>query len=218
MLSLLSLLLVGQAAAGLLGSASGISTRTNDPDEIMRRYVDSIISDSQFKSTLARRQAPAAPPDLDTTKWNVQTAALCADQLARLGGVASNPSGMAVCYNLPALDNSTGVFMADLRVFMISPPTGEFTSISSANVQVGLLYTGATVSPLNAAGVVKRGAEIANSISWPQDVVVEKRAVAIPTMVQQYMFVGQVNQDLLATNMGTYVELPSPTRVHRTTY
>jgi len=139
----------------------------------------------------------------NVTAWDQQTAAACTSTLEALNGVASNPAGMAVCYNLPYLDNTTGVFEADLRLYMIAPPTGAFATISSANVQVGLAYNGATVSPVNASSLKRSATDNAVSlISWRRGI---QKRVETPTLVQAYAFVGQINPTLLATNMGTYV-------------
>ncbi|KAH7412511.1 hypothetical protein BKA64DRAFT_330371 [Cadophora sp. MPI-SDFR-AT-0126] len=195
MLALVSLLFTGQVAAGVLGDVSRLGRRV-DPEEVMRRYVDTIVE------PIEKRQTTTA--GMNVTQWNAETAALCTAQLEALNGVASNPSGMAVCYNLPALDNSTGVFMADLRLYMIAAPTGAFANIASTNVQVGLSYNGATVSAVDSSTLSRRADET-SLISWPRSELIEtqKRAAMIPMLIQSYAFVGQVNKDLLVANMGT---------------
>lgn len=139
---------------------------------------------------------------VNVTAWDQQTAAACASTLEALNGVASNPAGMAVCYNLPYLDNTTGVFEADLRLYMIAPPTGGFANIASSNVMVGLAYNGATVSPVNASSLKRSqtSADAVSLISWSRGI---NKRVETPTLVQAYAFVGQINPTLLATNMGT---------------
>lgn len=165
-------------------------------EESMKRYVDSIIE------PLERRQTPTIPSTgMNMTEWDATTQAACTTQLEALNGVASNPSGMAVCYNLPYLDSANGVFEADLRLYMVSAPSGAFVNIASSNVQVGLSYNGATVSAVNASSLVKR-ADATSLISWPRAVDLSKRAM-VPSLVQSYAFVGQVNQNLLSANMGT---------------
>lgn len=195
MLALVSLLFAGQVTAGVLGDVARLGRRV-DPEEAMRRYVDTIVE------PIERRQTTTA--GMNVTQWNVETEALCTAQLEALNGVASNPSGMAVCYNLPALDNTTGVFMADLRLYMIAAPTGTFANIASTNVQVGLSYNGATVSAINSSTLTKRADET-SLISWPRSELIEnqKRAAMVPLLIQSYAFVGQVNKELLTANMGT---------------
>jgi hypothetical protein len=186
-----SLLLLGQVSAGVLGNAA-VLVRKDGTEQQMRRYVDSVVE------PLERR---AAPPNV--TQWNGQTMAACTSALETLQGNAGNPSGMAACYNLPYLDNSTGVFQADLRLFTISAPTGAFASIPSQNVMVGLSYVGATVSAVNASALMRREENLVSLISWPRSVDGRKRQAAIPVMAQSYAFVGQINKDLLTTNMDT---------------
>ena len=172
---------------------------------VARRYVDSIVEPIP---AIERRQTSGT--GVNATEWDAQTTAACNSALTALNGVANNPSGMAVCYNLPYLQNSTGVFEADLRLYMVAAPTGDFASIASSNVQVGLTYTGATVSAVNASSL-KRGVDAGgvSLISWPRDDSRVMKRVT-PTLVQAYAFVGQINKDLLATNMDTYVDIGFP--------
>lgn len=173
----------------------------------MRRYVDSIVE------PIERRQA--ASPTINITEWDAQTMAACTTALTALNGNASNPSGMAACYNLPYLDNSTGVFQADLRLFTISAPSGDFATIPTQNVMVGLSYVGATVSAVNASSL-KRRRDLVSLISWPRsENGMRKRQAAVPTIAQSYAFVGQINKDLLTPNIDTYVYHPPRPRTYK---
>jgi hypothetical protein len=198
MLAFATLLFVSQVTAGLVGDVARILRRDDSVEQNMVRSVESIIE------PIERRQSMSG---VNATAWDQQTTAACTTTLEALNGVASNPAGMAVCYNLPYLDNTTGVFEADLRLYMIAPPTGDFANIASTNVQVGLAYNGATVSPVNASSL-KRSTTTSDAvslISWSRGI---KKRVETPTLVQAYAFVGQINPTLLATNMGTYVHSP----------
>lgn len=187
-----TLLLLGQASAGIISDA-GIIVRRGEPmEQTMRRYVDDIVE------PIERRQS-TPNTTLSVAEWDAQTMAACTTALEALNGKASNDAGMAVCYNLPFLNNSTGVFQADLRLFTISPPTGSFANIPSQNVTVGLSYNGATVSETNGTTLARRAEGGASLISWPPSEM-NKRATA-PTMAQAYSFVGQINKDLLSPNM-----------------
>jgi hypothetical protein len=189
-------LLVSQVAAGVAGNAGGLLGRRDlSMEEVMKRYVDSIVE------PVAKRQVPATNgPTMNNTQWESTTTAACTTALEALNGQASNPSGMAVCYNLPSLNNSTGVFQADLKVYMVGIPNGDFANIEPANVNVGLSYVGATVSAINPSELSKREEE--SLISWGGEEM-EKRQASIPTLVQSYAFVGKINADLLAAKMGT---------------
>lgn len=190
-------LLVSQVAAGVVGNVGGVlGRRDRSIEETMKRYVDAIVEPVQ------RRQAAAATPSLNVTAWDAMTTTACTTALEALNGQASNPSGMAVCYNLPSLDNSTGKFKADLRLYMIGSPTGDFANIAAQNVNVGLNYNGATVRVINATTLMKR-VDVTSLISWPRAVDVEKRQTVIPVLSQTYAFAGQVNANLITANMGT---------------
>jgi hypothetical protein len=185
-----SFLLLGQVSAGVLGDAAYLVRRDRATEEKMRRYVDSIVE------PIERRQSTTTT---NVTEWDSQTMAACTNALEVLNGVANNPAGMAVCYNIPYLDNSTGVFQADLRLYTIASPTGDFANIASQNVQVGLSYVGATVSAVNGSTIMRRG-EAVSLISWPKG---KRQTGPVPVMAQAYAFVGQINQNLLSSN--TYV-------------
>lgn len=185
-----ALLLLSQVSAGVISDA-GIIVRRESVEDSMRRYVDDIVG------PIERRQS--TPNDtLSVAQWDAQTMAACTTALEALDGKASNDAGMAVCYNIPSLDNQTGVFQADLRLFTISAPTGAFANIPSQNVTVGLAYNGATVSETNGTTITKRTEGEHSLISWPRN----KRAT-VPTMAQAYSFVGRINADLLTQNMDT---------------
>jgi hypothetical protein len=189
-----SLLLASRVSAGVLQDVGHMARRDNAMEETMKRYVEALVEPIQ------RRQSTEGTGAVNVSQWDMQTMAACTQSLAALGGVASNPSGMAVCYNLPFLDNSTGVFQADLRLYTVSAPTGDFANIATHNVHVGLAYNGATVSTVNSSSLKTRGKDI-SLISWPRGV--EKRQAPAPTMAQSYAFVGQINKNLLTANMGT---------------
>jgi len=191
-----SLLLLAQASAGSVRDAGLIIRRVESIDGEMMRRIDAVLVEP-----VEKRQSTATGPTMTVTEWDAQTMAACTTALEALNGKATNDAGMAVCYNVPFLDNSTGVFQADLRLFKISAPTGSFAAIPSQDVTVGLSYVGATVSAVNASAIGRREASKGGEslISWPRDEL-NKRQSATPVMAQAYAFVGQINKDLLSTN------------------
>ena len=199
------LLFLGQAFAGSLGDATFLVRRDDSAEHNMRRYVDSVVEPVQ--RDVVRRQSSTIGAGMTVQQWDDQTMAACTAALEKLNGKASNEAGMAVCYNLPSLDNTTGVFQADLRLFKVSEPTGKFANIPPQNVMVGLAYVGATVRPVNTSAiglrsVEERSEDIVSLISWPRSVKLDGRAT-IPLMAQAYAFVGQINKDLIGTDMST---------------
>ncbi|CAK7198358.1 hypothetical protein SEUCBS139899_001019 [Sporothrix eucalyptigena] len=125
---------------------------------------------------------------INMTAWDDTATAACNDALTKLPE-STNPSGTCICYNLPALDNTTGTFEADLRLFQLSAPSGEFEGIAPENIQVGLSYSGASVSPVSVASasklVVGRDTTTNSSLR----------------LLQQYLFVGQIKKEAMTTDM-----------------
>lgn len=133
---------------------------------------------------------------VDMAKWDQATSVACNEALSQLN-VASNPSGTAICYNLPALDNVTGIFEADLRLYQLSTPSGEFAGIPPENIQVGLTYHGAAVSAVDPRMIGGRSVE---TIQARQEAVVPARANPAPELrlLQAYIFVGQIDTTEIA--------------------
>lgn len=198
-----SLLLAGHVSGStLLEITSGIR-RDDMTETLTRRYVDTLVDNVE------KRQAAVNTTSLNTTTWDASTGAACVSALTNLPASSTNPSGMAICYNLPSLDNTTGVFQADLRIYKVSEPTEDFANVSAANVEVGLSYADVTVSPVNASTMQKRALGI-SMISWPstRSDGVEKRAATVVTLAQSYAFVGQINSDKFVANMDALVSPP----------
>ncbi len=120
--------------------------------------------------------------------WNTETSALCEDHLSRLS-IASNPTGTAICYNLPSLDTTTGSFMADLRLYQVSTPSGDFTGVPAQQIQVGVEYIGASVSPLT------------QSVNTRSVDTLVKRQNQAPVLLQSYMMVGQMDMSQMPSPM-----------------
>ncbi|KAI2605598.1 hypothetical protein GGR54DRAFT_620840 [Hypoxylon sp. NC1633] len=136
---------------------------------------------------LRRRQTdPLTTQDASNmTQWNTDTTAACMAALSSLTA-ASNPSGASVCYNLFSLDTNAGTFMADVRLFQISLPFGDFQGIPPQNIEVGLQYNGASAS-LSSQGVQAGG--------------VAKRESSMPALLQSSMIVGQIDKERMAQPM-----------------
>ncbi|KAI1738634.1 hypothetical protein F4680DRAFT_449748 [Xylaria scruposa] len=139
---------------------------------------------------LERRQTPSADP-LNMTQWDSDTLAACTTTLSTLPS-ASNPSGMAVCYNIVQLNTDKGEFMADLRLFEISQPSGAWAGIPLQQMQGGVRFTGATASEINGQRVASRSLERQ---------YFSKRQSQGPTLHRTYMIVGKINQDQMVPPM-----------------
>ncbi|KAI9841974.1 MAG: hypothetical protein M1837_007540 [Sclerophora amabilis] len=167
---------------------------------------------------LSRRQAPSAsapaPSSSSTAQssgglkvdpkiWDAQTNKACMHALNLLEGKPLSGSGIAVCYNLPFLDNSTGAFQADLRLYRVSPPTGAWVGVADPDIDVGLNFNGASVSSSNNNNNAKRES-VGSSL--------DKRAGPPLKMLQSFNFIGRLNADLLnkAMNMTQLQLILSP--------
>lgn len=121
---------------------------------------------------------------VNMTAWDQQVNAACLAALSKLAE-ATNPSGTCTCYNLPVLNNDTGAFEADLRLYQLSAARAEFAGIPADQVQVSLSYRGSSVSPVSATTASQK---------------VTARQNKNLKLLQTYMFVGQIDQDKLAIN------------------
>jgi hypothetical protein len=100
-------------------------------------------------------QTPTADPAI----WNTQADEKCKEAIRRLNGTASNPSGMAACYNVPFLDPNKGTFEAELRIFNVSMPTGDFVGVTANSMLVTFQYNSASLQASDGTLPVKRSLE-----------------------------------------------------------
>ena len=127
---------------------------------------------------------------MSSSAWNNQTEAACINAITGLNSIATNPAGIAVCYNIPYLSNTTGAFQAELRLYQISPATADWASLNRDGVSFSLTYSDATVAAGNSS-IMKRGAldnEIRNGLV--------ERASTRELSVED--FVGQLNNSAMA--------------------
>jgi len=201
--ALASALLAAHASASEIRVVGAERYQVRSSDVLERRYDDvvagfverravpapvmnAVQGVSGMKALNASALAATVPP-LNMTAWNQQTSTACSLALSKLD-FASNPSGTCICYNLPSLDTKTGVFEADLRLFKISEPTGAFAGIPPQNIEVGLSYTGASVSPVSASRLVASTQLVS-------------RETADLELLQAYLFVGQIDKARMSPEM-----------------
>ena len=131
---------------------------------------------------------------VNMTAWDAMADAACEDALNDLPQ-ATNPSGTCVCYNLPLINNQTGAFQADLRLYRLSAPSGVFTGIKPEDVQVSLSYNGASVSPVTQQMEQQRtGTRAVRRQADDGDVKVNSSLQKLQT----YLFVGQVDKNRMS--------------------
>jgi hypothetical protein len=173
-----------------------------------RRLEDMAKANLRARGHLETRQATlgnaASAPlkadgSLDMEAWNEAANAACRESLQTLQ-LATNPSGACVCYNLPLLNNQTGTFEADLRLFQLNEPTGPFQGIPQGTIEVELFYNGASVTevsqqPVTSAGVKVRQVSINNGTTDAN--------TGNLRLLQSYLFVGQVDKDQMTGQITT---------------
>ena len=161
------------------------------------------MEDAAYGMLERRQQNTTTGSAVNMTQWDSDTVAACTNSLSTLLA-ASNPSGMAVCYNVVQLDTNLGEFMADLRLFQVSTPTGAWEGIPLQQMQGGVRFTGATASEINGQKVAARSAA-------DGDLAVSSSG---PTLTRTYMIVGKINADQMIPPMTMYDfrnRIPNPT-------
>ncbi|KAK4182815.1 hypothetical protein QBC35DRAFT_140611 [Podospora australis] len=176
---------------GMTRNSPGVERRLQEiaKSSLMARgYLETRQSTGQGSNT------PLNPDgSINMEAWNEAANTACREALRSLT-LASNPSGACVCYNLPALNNVTGTFEADLRLFQLNEPTGDFAGLPQDKIEVGLSYRGASVSPIDAA-------EASRAVA-PGGIAARQENVGNATndnlkLLQSYLFVGQIDKDAM---------------------
>ncbi|TQS34250.1 hypothetical protein Golomagni_05374 [Golovinomyces magnicellulatus] len=207
MIAIISMLLASHVFA--IGNVGNLNSMTTNSimESLESRSVDSVIESIQ-----QREASPATSMSgVNMTKWSLKTEAACEASLKSMNGRVSNPSGMAVCYNLPYLDENTGVFEANLRIYMVTASTGSFNKIPSDKIDVSLDYNGATVSPVNASAMRKRQSEDSSMASLPTIYENRERKREVePKLIQMYNFIGQINKSLLPLDTAGFQKVLTP--------
>ena len=163
------------------------------------RNVDAAPSSSPAAGSNPDGHAPldkAAVPASSAVPMTMNPAPACDKALTTLNGVASNPSGIAVCYNVLMLNTSTGIFQADVRLYKIAAPTGDWATLddSPGKINTALQYMGANVHTPSITPNSKRGMNRRANADVEE---IAKRAVTAPQSVKNLTFIGQAHSDVL---------------------
>lgn len=144
-------------------------------------------------SPAANSQASDKPGD-----WNKETEAACLDALSKMSDTPPNDSGMAACYNIRYFNKSTGTFQADLRLYRMALPTGDWASLNSPGMSIRLSCSGASL----AVGDSKKAKRNGEMLSWPPIGRAARRAITLrrspspsPQKLQDLTIVGKVHDD-----------------------
>lgn len=145
--------------------------------------------------TFSRRStsAAAAAAAFNTTAWDLEATTACTSALAGTTSV-DNPTGMALCYNLPFVDNTTGVFEADLRLYQVESPSGAFAGLTPQDISVKLSYFFASISSTVAASSTTTTTKRDDASLIERDLSVLPRATKF---LQTFVYVGQIEKALV---------------------
>ena len=134
----------------------------------------------------------ATPPSVDLQNVT-DPAPACAKALTAMNGNASNPSGLAVCYNVLLMNTTTGIFTADARLYKIASPTGSWSTLDMKTAKMSFYYLGANHIELQHSISKRDGLQLfENSLSG-----VEKRAAALPQSMHNTTISAQASPDVL---------------------
>ncbi|TID26932.1 gb [Venturia nashicola] len=174
---------------------------------------------------VAASQQSTNSATMDSTKWNEQAEQACMTAVMNLRGKSSNPAGLAVCYNVPYLDEVKGTFEAELRMYNVSTPSEEFVGVTPAMMLVTLQYQGATIQTSNGALPVKRDlielverqVQADNNVATPTGTAMPPsgampQGIMMPSEVAVRKYIGVVNKALLVPgmNLSTFQPLLIP--------
>lgn len=161
----------------------------------------------QYNAGLEPRQVhPTGATNTATAaqSWDVDTDAVCRAQIATLNGVTSNPAGLAVCYNLPSMNNATGIFEAELRLYKLSDPIEDWAGVSINDMMISLAYLGAMVQADGSEGQSASAGKRAVS-SQETTLTQSARRDTTSTMIQPMRvlrYLGQLNSNVRGAQMG----------------
>lgn len=208
--------MASQCLAGNLHEGPILKRRSFDIEDMLRHHARGVVDHiDKRQSAAAPTTTPASgtPNSVNMAQWERDTEIACEKALVSLNGQASNPTGMAVCYNLPFLDNSTGVFEAEVRLYNISAPIDPWVGVKLADISMTLSYLGATVQMMNTTGLTRRD----STVSWPpirareEGELVQRQAASATTTavsvpkpsneLKVLMYVGKLNSNVMGTAM-----------------
>ena len=164
---------------------------------------------------ITRRQAatkPAVVPNNTTTSTNsaarneAAIVSSCTSALSLLAGKPESASGMSLCYNILSINNSTGVFKSDLRLFKVAEPRDGWRNISMKSVVPSVNWKGSGASLMGgqwSSSIQNQSASVGVNVE-KRDRKLRKRAEQEgPTLMESYAFIGQINTEFLNRTMNS---------------
>ena len=190
---------VSVSAAKSLPDSPAFHRRHESMEDVVRRealnYLDSHFAARDELSPRATSTASVSSPsgipvNLNSPAVNSTIAMACTNALSSITTV-SNAAGLAACYNILFLNNQTGVFEADLRLYQVSQPSGIFAGIQSSDIHPEASFPDAAIS--------------VSSSKAKRDGLAARQSNNTISQLQQYSLVGQVDKTLTLTKLNQYV-------------
>lgn len=195
LLSILSALLIAAsttASAFSMPSTSGASSHLLSSHHILSDFLVTRRQNTRTSPSPAANGSTLVPPTNATSlKYEEAILASCTAALTLISSKPESLSGMSLCYNILQLNNDTGVFKSDLRLFKTAEPREAWANISSRDLVPTVEFKGSGAS---LAGEPKR----ANPA---------EPFTGVMQLKESYVFVGQINPQFLNRTMNMYVLL-----------
>lgn len=124
---------------------------------LILRQVDTIPTDPKTGNT--------GKSNFDVALWDQQVEAACAESIGLLGDIVTkvtDPAGVAVCYNIPFYNSTSGAFASDIRLYKIANGTKDWEA-AGTKVSLSVQYEGATVRLANAPAAVAGSDKVASA-------------------------------------------------------
>ena len=131
----------------LLAEADMISAKAilHLPNAVRRRNLEGDMK--RDADRILRRAAPSTTGSLSVAApsqaLNQSISEACIKSLSTITSV-DNSAGLAACYNVMQYDPKANVFEADLRLYQMSQPTGNFENVPLNDIMIGLTYPAST--------------------------------------------------------------------------
>jgi hypothetical protein len=133
-----ALLLLDVTSAKAISHLPNAIRRRDQLEEGMKREVDRVFRRApQMSSTGNLTTSDPA------SAMNQTIADACTAGLNKLTSV-ENAAGMAACYNIIQFDQTAGTFEADMRLYTMFTPTGDFANIAVNDIMISLTYPTST--------------------------------------------------------------------------
>ena len=126
----------------IIHSPHGLHSHPSGREESLRRTaingIDEILFERKQESgrALEKRQAIGGG-GVNATAINSEVSKACTDAIAGIQNFNSD-SGLGGCYNIMYLNRTNGLFQADLRLYKVSEPSGNFSGIPIDDMLVNL--------------------------------------------------------------------------------